>query len=480
MNQTHTVAIIGGGITGLTTAYYLQKIVREQNLPIRYVLLEAEDRLGGTIITDYTNDFVIELGPDSFLARKTSMIRLAEEVGLKDDLVRNHTGQAFILTNGQLHPMPGGSIMGIPTKLAPFVTTPLFSLSGKMRAACDLFLPRTRSNGADQSLGKFFRRRLGNEVVESLIEPLLSGVYSGDIDDLSLMSTFPQFYQVEQKHRSLILGMRSTTPKQPKSAGDKKSASAFMTFKSGLQALIKALEKRLDPDCIRTRTSVSKVAQADSGYTLHLADGTQLEADSVVLCSSLHPTRNMLSEYDFSHLLGEIPTSSVATVALAFPQEAIHQDVSGTGFIVSRNEDFTITACTWTHKKWPHTAPAGKALLRCFVGRPWDDSPVHLPDEELVATIMKDLNKIMKIDQMPEFYRISRWKQVRPQYVVGHKARVDQLVHELDEKMPGMFVAGAPYYGAGLPDCVDQGEAVASQVINYLQTPSVVSIQGKR
>lgn len=476
MTPTYTVAIIGGGITGLTTAYYLQKAVREQNLPIRYVLIEAEDRLGGTIITDYTNDFVIELGPDSFLARKTSIIRLAEEVGLKDDLVRNHTGQAFILTNGQLHPMPGGSIMGIPTKVAPFVTTSLFSLPGKMRAACDLFLPRAQSNGSDQSLGKFFRRRLGNEVVENLIEPLLSGVYSGDIDDLSLMSTFPQFYQVEQKYRSLILGMRSTTPKQPKSAGDKKSSSAFMTFKSGLQSLVESIEARLDPNCIRTGTSVSRVARAESGYTLHLADGTQLNADSVVLSSSLHPTRKMLAEYDFSHLLSEIPTSSVATAALAFPLEAIQQDVNGTGFIVSRNENFTITACTWTHKKWPHTAPAGKALLRCFVGRPWDDSPVHLPDEELIAVIMNDLNKIMKIDQKPEFYRISRWKQVRPQYVVGHKARIDQFVHELGENMPGMFVAGAPYYGAGLPDCIDQGEAAVSEVIKFLHTPSAISL----
>ena len=171
-----------------------------------------------TVVRD---GFTIERGPDSFLARKTSIIRLAKEVGMDDQLVPNSTGKSYVLVNDKLHSMPGGSIMGIPTEIGPFITTNLFSIPGKLRAAADFILPRSES-GKDQSLGEFFRRRLGDEVVENLIEPLLSGIYAGDIDQLSLMSTFPQFYEVEQKYRSLIIGMKKTTPPNQKNLKVKK------------------------------------------------------------------------------------------------------------------------------------------------------------------------------------------------------------------------------------------------------------------
>lgn len=473
--QVLTVAIVGGGITGLTTAYYLQKAIQEQKLPIRYVLLESSERLGGQIQTDYTNGFVIERGPDSFLARKTSAARLAKEVGLENDLVRNQTGQAYILNNDQLYPIPGGAIMGIPTKLAPFVTTSLFSPAGKLRAALDLVLPRGEQEEGDRSLGEFFRHRLGNEVVENLIEPLLSGVYAGNIDDLSLMSTFPQFYHVERKYRSLILGMRSTTPKQPKAAADKKTPSAFLTFKRGLQSLVEAIEQRLDPVCIRKDTAVEKISKTDEGYDLQLSDGTVMTADSVVLTTPAKTTRDTLSAYPFINLLKEMPTTSVATVALAFPETAIKQDINGTGFIVSRNANYHITACTWVHKKWPQTTPKGKVLLRCFVGRADEDAIVYQPDEEIIKAVLADLNKIMKIEQQPEFYHITRWKQVRPQYVVGHQQRMAKLEAELHAQLPGIFLAGAPYHGAGLPDCIDQGEAAVNEVLKFLHMPEAIA-----
>ncbi|GEN34639.1 protoporphyrinogen oxidase [Aneurinibacillus danicus] len=473
--ETLIVAIVGGGITGLTTAYYLQKAIREQKLPINYILLEATDRLGGQVQTDYTNGFVIERGPDSFLARKTSASRLVKEVGLEDDLVRNQTGQAYILNNDRLYPIPGGAIMGIPTKLAPFVTTSLFSPAGKIRAALDLVLPRGEQKDGDRSLGEFFRHRLGNEVVENLIEPLLSGVYAGNIDDLSLMSTFPQFYQVEQKYRSLILGMRSTTPKQPRSAADKKTPSAFLTLKGGLQSLVEAIEQRLDPACVRKNMEVDKISKTDEGYSLRLSDGTTISVDSIIMTTPAQTTREVLCDYPFINLLKEMPTTSVATVALAFTESAIQQDINGTGFIVSRNAHYNITACTWVHKKWPHTTPKGKVLLRCFVGRAGEEEIVYESDEKIIKAVLTDLNKIMKIDQEPEFYRITRWKQIRPQYVVGHQRRMDKLESELNAHLPGIFLAGAPYHGAGLPDCIDQGEAVVNKVLKFLHIPELVA-----
>ena len=210
--QRKKVVIIGGGITGLSAAFYMQKEAREKGLALDVLLVEASNRLGGKIQTVRRDGFIIERGPDSFLIRKKSIGILAKDLGIEDELVKNATGQAYIFVNGKLHPIPAGSVMGIPTKLGPFLKTELFSLSGKLRAAGDLVMPRSSTTG-DQSLGSFFRRRLGGEVVENLIEPLLSGVYAGDIDHMSLKSTYPQFYEVEKKHRSLILGMKKTTPK---------------------------------------------------------------------------------------------------------------------------------------------------------------------------------------------------------------------------------------------------------------------------
>lgn len=193
--QRKKVVIVGGGITGLSAAFYMQKEAQEKGLPLDVLLVEASNRLGGKIQTVKRDGFIIERGPDSFLIRKKSMGILAEDVGVADELVKNATGQAYIFINGKLQQIPGGSIMGIPTEIGPFLTTNLFSLAGKLRAAGDLVLPRKSVSG-DQSLGAFFRRRLGREVVDNLIEPLLSGVYAGDIDQMSLQSTFPQFATV--------------------------------------------------------------------------------------------------------------------------------------------------------------------------------------------------------------------------------------------------------------------------------------------
>jgi len=209
------VAIVGGGITGLSVAFYLQSEIKKNHLPIDVVLIEAKPRLGGKIETIKRDGFIIERGPDSFLERKKSATQLAKDVGLGDYLVNNDVGQSFVLVGDKLHPIPKGAVMGVPTNIASFATSGLFSLTGKLRASFDLFLPKKKVDG-DQSLGGFFGRRLGSEVVENLIEPLLSGIYAGDIYNLSLLAIFPHFYEIEQKHRSLILGMAKQAQKSTK------------------------------------------------------------------------------------------------------------------------------------------------------------------------------------------------------------------------------------------------------------------------
>ncbi|AGT30999.1 protoporphyrinogen oxidase [Geobacillus genomosp. 3] len=460
--EQRTVVIIGGGITGLTAAYYLQKAIKEQHLPLACKLVEATHRLGGKVQTVVRDGFVIERGPDSFLARKTSAFRLVKEVGLEQEIVHNATGKSYILVNGKLYPIPGGAVMGIPTRIAPFVATGLFSPAGKLRAALDFVLPPVKTDG-DMPLGRFFRRRLGDEVVDNLIEPLLSGIYAGDIDEMSLMATFPQFFQLEQKYGSLVRGAKRTTPKE-----QKERKGAFQTLKTGLQSLVEEVEKRLEPGSVIKGTRVERIARAGSVYQLQLSNGETWEADSVIITTPHHIVPDMFADYPFFAPFRSVPLTSVATVALAFPEQAIRQDIDGTGFVVSRRSDYTMTACTWTHKKWPHTTPSGKALLRGYVGRPGDEEIVDQPDDEIVRVVLDDLNKVMKIDGQPEFAVISRWKRAMPQYTVGHRERLAKIKQHMAAELPGVFLAGSSYEGLGLPDCIDQGEKAVRDVLDYL------------
>ncbi|WP_042455170.1 protoporphyrinogen oxidase [Neobacillus dielmonensis] len=465
--QKQKVVIIGGGISGLTAAYYLQKSISADRLPIEVQLIEASHRLGGKMQTVNRDGFIIERGPDSFLARKTSIIKLAKEVGMEDKLVPNSTGKSFVLVNEELYPIPGGAMMGIPTEIGPFITTGLISIPGKLRAAADLILPRSES-GKDQSLGGFFRRRLGDELVDNLIEPLLSGIYAGDIDQLSLQSTFPQFYEVEQKYRSLIMGMKKSAPPKPKVIKENKTGG-FLTFKTGLQSFAEAIEVKLAHQSILKGHRVEKISRVNRQYEIYLNNGEVLAADSIIAATPHKVTQAMFSDYSFFDPFKSVPSTSVATVALAFPEKAIKKDIDGTGFVVSRHNDYSITACTWTHKKWIHSAPKGKVLLRCYVGKAGDETIVDLSDDQIVKIVLDDLKKTMDITMNPDFFIVSRWKNAMPQYTVGHKQRLAKILEQMKKELPGVYLAGSSYGGVGVPDCINQGEAAVKQVLDFLK-----------
>ncbi|MBM7694031.1 oxygen-dependent protoporphyrinogen oxidase [Peribacillus deserti] len=460
--QKQKVVVIGGGITGLVSAYYLLKRAREDKLSLDVILIEAGQRLGGKIQTTIKDGFVIEKGPESILARKQSASRLAKEIGMEDQLVYNTEGKSFVLVRDRLHGLPGGSA-GIPPKIGPFVTTGLISPIGKLRAAADFYLPRSNSS-SDQSLGGFFRRRFGDEVVENLIEPLLSGIYAGDIDRISLMATFPEFYQAEQQYRSMILGLKKDNP-----AGETlNTKDGFLTFTGGLESFVNAIESKLKAASILKGVKVEKVIKEGADYTLTLNSGHVMTADAVIAAVPHLAVQQMFSAYPFFDHLKEMPANSVATIAMAFDASAIKKDFDGTGFVVSRNSDYSITACTWIHKKWPHSTPAGKVLLRTQVGRAGDQTIVDLSDEEIEKIVLEDLNKTMDITSHPDFTIVSRWKDAMPQYNVGHKQRVAALKQHAADELPGVILAGSSYEGQGLPDCIDQGEEAVELVLEYL------------
>ncbi|WP_130859658.1 protoporphyrinogen oxidase [Gracilibacillus phocaeensis] len=462
------ITIIGGGITGLTAAYYLEKQIKEARLDYRVELLEASQKLGGKIQTEHREGFTIERGPDSFLIRKQSAERLARDVGIGDKLVKNGTGKSYILVGDKLHSMPQGSHMGIPTQVRPFLQSSLFSMTGKLRACMDFVLPKGEA-AADQSLGKFFRRRLGDEAVENLIEPLLSGIYAGDIDDLSLMATFPNFYQLEQEYGSLMKGLRKTLPAPSSTPGKKESK--FYSIQGGLETFVQAIEAQLSEGTVQTGSTVESIERQGEAYQLHMKKGPDKTSDIVLIATPYPVMKKVLKSFDFADELTNIKATSVANVALAFDHSAIKEDIDGTGFVVSRNSNYRITACTWTHKKWPvNVAPEGKALLRCYVGRPGDEDIVDLSDEALEEIVLHDLNKIMNIEGQPLFSIVSRWNDAMPQYGINHKQMVEELEDHLAADLPGVFVAGSPYKGIGLPDCIDQGEAAVQDILDFMAT----------
>lgn len=461
-----SIVIIGGGITGLTAAYYLQEKIIQAELPVDIQLLEQSNRLGGKIQTHQQDGFTIERGPDSFLARKQPAVRLVQSLGIEDELIRNQTGQAYILAHNELHPMPQGSFMGIPTELKPFLHTTLLSPQGKARVGLDYVLPRSNEVG-DQSLGHFLRRRFGNELVDNIIEPLLSGIYAGDMDEMSLLATFPQFLDMEQEHRSLIKGLRETSKKRARQTGKKEGQ--FFSFKNGLTTLVKALESKIDPEIVRLDTSVKEIKQLGDRYIIQCQNEETITTDAVIVTTPHHTLPVMFSAYDFLQPMKEMRSNSVANVALAYDTNQINNGLDGTGFVISRNSDYHITACTWTHKKWQGTAPEGKALLRAYVGKPDDQAVVQLSDEEITSIALHDIERSMGITAKPVFSVVTRWEQAMPQYDIGHKARTLRIKRSLAEQLPGVYVAGSSFDGVGIPDCIGQAEQIIEQLDTFLK-----------
>lgn len=451
------IAIIGGGISGLTAAFYIQKQSIESGEDVHITIYEQDNRLGGKIRTEKKDGFVIERGPDSFLKRKKEALELVEDLHLTDRVISNQTGKSYILKDDTLHPIPEGSVMGVPTHIKPLLDSGLLSMDGKALALNDLFIPPL-PEFEDISVGDFFKQRLGEEVVDNLISPLLSGIYAGNIYKLSLQIALPHFIDVERRVGSLMLGLGNNAPK--------KKTSQFATIDSGLESLVEAMAASFKTEkvTIRTGVKVTKILRNGDGYVVE-SDNGKSAADHIVISVPHHVTESLLPNADYLKRQNADPNTSVATIAIAFSQEAVHMSKEGTGFVISRREPKSITAATWTHMKWGHAAPEGKALIRCYVGKSGDDSIIGKSDDELVATALKDMGGTVEISGDPDFALVSRWPNAMPQYPVGHKQWLENVKQHLAKDYPGIILAGASYDGVGVPDCIRQGKAAAKQIM---------------
>ncbi len=453
MNRLNHIAIIGGGITGLAAAHYAKEA------GAHVTLFDAQDRLGGKIKTIYQDGFTLETGPDGYMARKATLTSLITDLGLGDRLVRSKTGTSYIYVRNQLRQMPAGSVMGIPTKFWPMVKTDLFTWKGKFRAGFDLVIPRVYE-GEDISLDRFFRTRLGSEVVDSMIEPLLSGIYNGTLDDMSIESTFPQFITIEQKTRSLILGMKALTP--PVQAGVKPSDTGkFLSIDQGLGGLVEALRPSID------RLELKTVVQSVRPHEVTLANGKVERFDGIIIATSPNALGSLLHIPE-AERLSKLKRTSSMTVLAAFDESEVDA-LDGTGYVIAKSEGNALTACSWMHKKWPHMAPQGKALLRMYIGSEYVPPLLHEDDVSVATFALDELRRIQKVGK-PLFTKVERHIQTMPQYEVGHKQDVKAFEEAL-AKWDGVEACGAILHGVGLPDCVDSAKkAVAKLNLEQLVT----------
>jgi protoporphyrinogen/coproporphyrinogen III oxidase len=468
------VVVVGGGLTGLSAAYRMAVAAREGR--IRVSLLEASWRFGGMVRTARPEGLVIEEGPDSFLVRKPWARDLAVALGLGDRLVATPPAnrRSFIYHAGRLHRLPAGVNMGVPSRLGPVLRSGLLSPAGKLRALLDLVLPRVLEPGdGDVALGRLLGARLGREAVERLAEPLLSGIYAGGADALSLNATFPALRRQEAEHRSLIraaMAEARRTRAVAQAGAPQAPPPVFLTLRGGLERMVDALRDALAATpgvSLRLAAPVRSLERAGlGGYTLRL-DGEDLHADAVIVTTPAPEAASVLKALapEAARELGEIAYADVALVALAFARADVPQALAGSGFVVPRNEDIGITACTWVSAKWPDSAPPETVLLRAYLGRA-GSGVLDLDDRALLETARAALRRSMAIDAAPHLVRVIRVPRGLPQYAVHHLARLDRIEAALG-RLPGVTVTGSAFRGVGLPDCIRQGSQAAEAALAW-------------
>jgi len=469
------IIIIGGGIAGLATAYRIQRKISE-GADLECVLLEGSDRFGGKISTEKSDGFVIERGPDSFISQKPAAIQLCKQLGLEDRLTGTNPNSpnTFVYTGGKLMTMPDGLSLMIPTKFLPFALTPLFSLPGKIRMALDLLIPR-KEGDSDESLASFVRRRMGEEALSKMAEPMLAGIYASDPEKMSIGSTFPMFVETERKYRSLIIGMlaRKKAMLMNSSKHPTTSYSLFMTLKDGLGEMVDAVIKKSPNVQFKSGAKVAALEKKEDGWHAKLEDGWEYQADAIILATPAAITSKILYSIapDSAELLNRIHYVTTATVTLGYKKEGFSHSLDGFGFVVPKAEGCSILACTWTSSKFPHRAPEGYVMLRCYLGGAIQEEIAEKDSETLEKLVRDDLQKIMGIKETPVFCKVFQNHKSNVQYHVNHSERIDAIMENL-KNFPGLFLTGSAYHGIGIPDCIQDGNQTAESVFEFLNGKS--------
>ena len=463
------VVIIGGGVSGLAVAHALSQ---REDAP-QVTVLEASDRLGGKIVANTVAGRSIDAGPDALLVRDPAVRTLLDALGLTPSITAPKARGSFIWTRGRLRALPPATLFGVPERLRPLLASGLISWPGLLRAAADLVLPRTRIADPDPSVGALLRPRLGREVFERLVDPLIGGIYAGRADLLSARSSVPEVAAILAPARSVYRTMRARAAKRPSASGA--PAPVLISFPGGMPRIIVALRSGVRGD-IELGAEVVRIKQREDGrYRIRTADGRKFKADEVVVAAPAHAAAAMLRRLDaeLADALADIPYASVATVTLAYPTAALRTSLRGTGFLVPAVEGRFIVGCTWMDEKWGRDVliasgtdePADDALryIRVSVGRHGDDRWTTMDDDAIVATVHAELAEAMGITAAPQVSRVQRWPAAMPQYTVGHAERLARIERRIDT-LPGLHLLGAGYRGVGVASCLTSAQAIASRI----------------
>ncbi len=470
MESRPHIVIVGGGIAGLAAAYQLVQSRLPGEAPPHITVLERAPHWGGKILTERQAGFVVEGGPDTFLAAKPWALELCRELGIAERLQGTNPKQnaTYILKDGRLHPIPGGLTMMIPTEFGPMLRSGLLSWAAKARMAADFVLP-ARAADADETMAGFVSRRLGRGAYEALIEPLMSGIYAGDGDRLSIQATLPYLPDLERAHGGLLRGALAARRGREKygSPPQPGSRSLFLTPAGGLGEIPAALVEFLTAHGVELRAgaAVERVRPISPGYELALADGESLSARAVILATPAYVSGALLAESapELAGELAAIPYVSTATVSLGYRADQIRHPLDGYGYVIPRTEGRVALACTWTSTKFPHRVPEGHVLLRVFIGRAGQEGAIPWNEPGLIALARQELAQTLGIAAEPVLTRAYIWERAMPQYNTGHLARLERIQTELAQ-LPGLALAGNGYRGIGIPDCIHSGRAAARTI----------------
>lgn len=464
------LTIVGGGIAGLAAAYRTAKLAEEQGLDLQISLMEKDDYWGGKILTERVDDFVIEGGPDTFIITKPWAVDMCWELGISDRLhgTDPEKNATYVLKDQQLTPLPEGLMMMIPSKFTPMIFTRLLTWPEKIRMGMDFFIPPRNEKG-DESLGNFVSRRLGRAAYERLIEPLMSGIYAGDGDQLSLNSTFPYLHELEETHGGLIKGALAVRRKREKGKRNRSPSEnngIFRTPKTGLAEIVEAYVVELEKMGVglQLNAAVESLSSFPAGFRLDVNEQEEVLTRGLILAVPAFAAGNLLEELDpfLSRQLNKIPYVSTATVSLAYPEDELPVDLDGRGYVIPRREGREALACTWTSSKFPHRAPEGQALLRVFIGRAGQEEDLLWTSESLLEIAKRELRESLGIEMEPTLSRVFIWEQAMPQYNLGHPERL-QAINQALEKYPALALAGNGYQGIGIPDCIHSGQLAAER-----------------
>ena len=474
------VLVVGGGITGLTLAYRLQENFFNSKENAEIILVESTPRIGGIIETEQKDGFIFEKGPDSFFNSKPNVISLCEDLQIENRIIGTNPDyrRSFILQGENLIPVPKGFYLMSPIAIGPFFGSPLISVFGKIRMMLDLVLPR-RNEYEDESLYDFVVRRFGYEAFEKIAQPMIGGIYSADPKELSLKATMPQFLELEEKYRSVILGLRKTMIRKDDDTDETFNTSGaryglFASFDKGMEVLTDSIKDKFSSVDLRLNSEVTSIAKKQEGWTVEINRNEILNVDTVCL-TAINPKISQLIQNvspKFSSFFNKLDFGSLATINFVFNKEQIKHPLDGMGFVVPDIEDRNILACSFSSVKFPNRSPEGDLLLRVFIKESEWNNFSEKKNSSIIERVMKELRMILKIHGEPKHTDVNFYLKSTPQYKVGHLERIEGLEKSASE-LSGLFFAGKGYRGVGISDCVASADIVSEKVYEFLNAPSI-------